>query len=477
MEAGKIDTSNQNLTAKRKELFIKALRGRAGIYYHIGEYDKGIRDYKNLINFCERKSCKESTILQEIIIDYALLLSEGQSEYKNAETMIKSSLKRIDRNSNPKMYARVLTILGNINLHRGSNDDALKYYQKALNIWEKLEIKEKVGSVCGNIGLIHWIKGELDEALNFYKKDLEISKEIGDKKRTGIVSCNIGNVYFNKGELDDAIRFYRKHLEISEYIGYKRGISNALNNIGLVYDSKGELDEALNFYERDLKISKELGDKRGIGMACSNMGNIYFNKGELDKAIKFYLRYLNISEDIGYKMGIANACNNLGLVSIESGKYYEAEIFLKRAEGIFKEIGEKINSSGTYIGLSELEIIKGNQKTAIEFARKSLEFAKETGAKEQELSALCAIGKALVYTKDEEKIKEGISYIEKSISIGRKEKMHVELAKSLYELGKIMRDYDKGKSVKYLKEAEVIFKKMGAKIWMRKTEDLLSSIE
>jgi len=129
-----------------------------------------------------------------------------------------------------------------------------------------------------------------------------------------------------------------------------------------------------------------------------------------------------------------------------------------------------------------LSIIKRNYISAIEFSKVALKLAEEIGAREQKISALRAMGKALASSKQKEKLEDAVFYLEKTISISRKEEMKFELAKSLYELAKVYLFYrgtENGeretveKILRYLKEAEKIFQKIGAGLWLKKTQDLM----
>lgn len=71
------------------------------------------------------------------------------------------------------------------------------------------------------------------------------------------------------------------------------------------------------------------------------------------------------------------------------------------------------------------------------------------------------------------KSRKAISYLKQSISLAKKQKRKLELAKSLYELSKILKITGKKKEAeKYIKEAKSIFEKAGAKNWLYKIKDM-----
>ena len=453
--------------------YYKAIEKKAGIrrkigniFFYKGEYDTAISFYEETIEML--KEHPSSLVLSETRMHYAQLLFGGKSDYQAAENMISQALAKIDEEKNPKIYAFGLNIIGNIFHFRSDYDRALKYYQKTLEIYEELSNKRRIAATSNNIGIVYRDKGELDTALKYYKRCLALSEEIGDKRGIGTASNNIGIVYWNKGELDTSLKYYKRCLVISEEISDKSGIGIASNNIGLVYCNKGELDTSLKYYKSYLAISKEIGYKIGIGKASGNIGNVYLYKGEFDTALKFYKRYLTTSEEIGYKMGIGVACFNIGGVYTEKEKFNCAEEYLERALKILIELGNKRNLPEVYSNLSELYTAEGNYKSALKFAEKTISLAQETGIKEQELFALRVMGRAL----SKENPEKAISYLKKSISLSKKQKMKIEMAKSSYELAKILKSLGKKKEAnRYFSKSEKIFQKAGAKYWLRKIQD------
>ncbi|TES93006.1 MAG: tetratricopeptide repeat protein [Candidatus Cloacimonadota bacterium] len=454
------------------------------LFFNKADYNTAISLYGETIDIL--RNIPSSPVLSKTLLDYAWLLSVRKSEHLRAEKMTELALAKIDKKKESRIYAQGLNTLGGIFYNRGNYNKALKYYQKTLTISKALNDKKGIGTASNNIGLVYHNKGELDTTLKYYKRYLAISEEIGDKKGIGIASNNIGGVYHNKGELSISLDYYKKYLAISEEIGYKRGTAIASGNIGIIYRNKGNLDTALRYYKKYLSLSKEIGFKHGICLASCYIGVVHLYKGELDTSLKYYKKYHSIAKEIDYKKGIGDACLNIGKVCREMRRFDNAKEYLEKAEEILLRIGDRINLSEVYANLSELNTEKENFKDALKIAEKALSITKETGAKEQEILALRAIGKALfnVNMQIAEKLKvkskklkvksrKAISYLKQSISLAKGQKRELELAKSLYELSKILNCTGKKKEAeKYKKEAKSIFEKAGAKNWLYKIKDM-----
>jgi len=451
---------------KEPRIYAHGLNTLGGIYYRRGDYDRAL-------------------------------------EHRQKAMAIREELK--DKRGIADGYINV----GAVYYRKGQLNKALEFYKRSLEITEEIGYKWGIGQACRNIGLVYRVKGESNRALKYYKRCLAISEEIGNKSGIAAVFFNMGHIYL-AGELDKALKYYKQCLAISEEIGNKGGIGQVSNNIGIVYRYKGGLDTALKYYKRYLTIAEEIGDKWGIGVATGNIGFVYFDKGELDKALEYGKKSLGLFEEIGYKGGIGLASQVIGCVHRERGeikqalncferhlaiyetmgiqreisraylgigslyteiqRFDDAREYLEKAEEIVKQTGGKIDLSEAYVNLAELNTIIKNYKPAADFAKRALSLAEETGAKTNKVLALRALGLALSQQKPE----QALTYLKKSISIARKQNIKLELAKSLFELAKIMLETGNNivVALQKLKEAEKIFKKAGAKGWMEKVDKL-----
>ena len=112
-----------------------------------------------------------------------------------------------------------------------------------------------------NLGLVYKSKGEWERAIEFYQKDLEISEKLGDRHGMAQTFNNLGLVYQSKGEWDRAIEFYQKSLELKEKLGDRHGMALTWGNLGHVLFEKGETKEAIRLVALAVMVLHQIGDK------------------------------------------------------------------------------------------------------------------------------------------------------------------------------------------------------------------------
>lgn len=135
------------------------------------------------------------------------------------------------------------------------------------------------------------VRGENEEAARYYYKALQI------KPNYGHALNNIGNILIRKGRSEEAIKNY------SEAIRINPGNAKAYNNLGVALIQSGRLDEAIPLLRTALRIKSRYAE------AYNNLGVAMVKKGRVEKAIIFFKEALRIMPDY------AEAQKNLNKIS------------------------------------------------------------------------------------------------------------------------------------------------------------------
>ncbi|NDJ20862.1 tetratricopeptide repeat protein [Nostoc sp. B(2019)] len=385
----------------------------------------------------------------EIAVKIASSLAEHlrkQSRFREAIPLCKSTLE-ITKNH------RVLKEMAYCEHQMGEVDQALNYYQQALNLcpaedeqelasiyhhfgmlkaskWEvdeaialynqSLELWERIGDVQGKaatlqeLGRIYANKGEVDEAIALYDQSLELWERIGDVQGKAATLHNLGYIYANKGEVDQAIALYNQSLEIEECIGNVQGKATTLHNLGYIYTDKGEVDQAIALYNQSFEIKERIGDVQGKAATLNDLGYIYADKGEVDKAIALYNQSLQINERIGNVQTKAATLHNLGMIYANKGEVDEAIALFNQSLKINERIGNVQTKAATLHNLAAIYANKGEVDEAIALYNQSLEINERIGNFKTQAVTLHNLG--YIYA-NKGKVDEAITLYNQSLEI------------------------------------------------------------
>ena len=203
---------------------------------------------------------------------------------------------------------------------------------------------------------MHLQRGSTDEALRSFGKALELSEALAKAdpddaraRRDLSVSCDrLGDVQLRRGATDEALRSFRKVLELSEDLAKadpddpraKRDVAVAYNKFGDVQLRRGATDEALQSYQKALKLSEDLARpdpddaqaKRDLTVSYDRLGAAHLTRGSTDLALQSYQKALKLSEDLA-KSDPTNlqARQDLGFFFSRMAQIYERDRDFARA--------------------------------------------------------------------------------------------------------------------------------------------------
>jgi tetratricopeptide (TPR) repeat protein len=279
----------------------------------------------------------------EDIYHYIGWIKIDQGKYTEALSYYEKALE-IKQKILPANHPRLASCYNNIGLAY----DNMGEYSKALSYFEKtLEIKQKnlpanhpdLATSYNDIGLLYSKMGEYSKALSYYEKDLEISGKTLPANHPDLAASynNIGLVHSKMGEYSKALSYYEKDLEISEKTLPANHPSSATcyNNIGGVYDKMGEHSKAFSYYEKALGIrEKSLPVNHPLlATSYSNIGGLYYDMGEYSKALSYYEKDLEISGKTlpANHPDLTTSYNNIGLVYFKMGEHSKALSYYEKA--------------------------------------------------------------------------------------------------------------------------------------------------
>jgi tetratricopeptide (TPR) repeat protein len=201
----------------------------------------------------------------------------------------------------------------------GSYSKAQDYFYQALRISEKLQMKNQIAAISGNIGSIYYYQKDYHKAVESYNLALKIYRELNDPKGAAVQLMSSGLCYMGVAQnTDDSLKsavFFEKgitsyRLAISENPENKFSLASIYGNIGLAYSIRSESafinakesaymkDSALYYFNKALLLREELGALSLITSVLGNLGHLHTSMGNYSQAEELLKRAITISDSI-----------------------------------------------------------------------------------------------------------------------------------------------------------------------------------
>ncbi|MGB0430027.1 MAG: histidine kinase dimerization/phosphoacceptor domain -containing protein [Bacteroidia bacterium] len=245
--------------------------GALARYYAPFNNEKALSNYKLALNLCENHLLKGKDEFYEKEMG-ALLASKGVTEYMVADYY-----------------------------------NAINSELKAIEIFEKYDIKEKLGRCYVVIGAIYSHQSQIKKALEYQTKSLELGRELKDSIGIALALNNMGISYFNLDRNTLAIKCYRKAYKIYKSQKNLRGMGVELINLGSAHAKLKNNDSAIFYFEKTVNIRTEINDEQGLIFSYARLGQTLLEINQAEKALAYGLKSLDLAEKKEYPRGIRDA--------------------------------------------------------------------------------------------------------------------------------------------------------------------------
>ena len=264
-------------------------------------------------------------------------------------------------------------------------EEAILFYQKALEIFEKILPPNHIflHNINNNIGAVYVDTGEYSKALVFLEKALEMKKKLLPANDQFLAHAynNIGMVYDNIGEYSKALSFYEKALEIKEItlpVNHP-SFATLYNNIGMAYEKIDESLKALLFHKKALHIRERTlpCDHPDFAQSYTNIGVTYIKIKEYSEALLVLTKAVEIRQKIlppdHHLLGLSY--HNLGTVTYEIGDYSKALSLFEKAVQIYEKTLSRNHplKATTYNNIGDVLLQMKNHAEALSYYQRALD--------------------------------------------------------------------------------------------------------
>ncbi|MEM6893126.1 MAG: sensor histidine kinase [Bacteroidota bacterium] len=256
------------------------------------------------------------------------------------------------------------TTMGACDARRGNLVEALRWYQKVLELCESKTDKSCLAMGYTSVATIHFALENYDKVKDYSIKSYNIADSTGNTLVKTRASTNTAVAFLELKEYEEAEKWFLKNLSIKDQDTLS--IYTNYNNMGVLYEELKEYDKAISYLEKALNISKRWRNEQGQARAYINLARNHNRKGSNRKAEELYAIGIEKTKAFG-------TLNNLSDAYLSLSQFYESTENPTDALEYFKKYHD-VNDS----------IASENQKKAVQ----QLEIKYETQQKENELLKL-----------------------------------------------------------------------------------------
>ncbi|WP_025740336.1 tetratricopeptide repeat-containing sensor histidine kinase [Aquimarina pacifica] len=249
---------------------------------------------------------------------------EPKKEYDNSMVYARLFLEIAKRNEYDRGIGYAYNLIGNIYNITEKHSEAIKYYNKAIIYFKKVNCLRGLAIINNNISIIEQERGNLEKSANHLLDAKLYNERLKDSFRLSQVYNNLGNVYGRLGDFESAKKYFSKTIIIKRKKNLPK-LGTSLNNLALAYIKEKKLDTARTILLEALETCKKNKNYRSLANSYSILGELTFTTKEFQISKKYSDSALIDAQKTKYYRVVTTAKQQLALIAINTKNYQEAE--------------------------------------------------------------------------------------------------------------------------------------------------------
>ena len=266
----------------------------ADIYVLDKFYKGALTHYMFAKEVLDESNIEDADIYKELYSKISECFMKLNQPEKAMEFMEK--IDKIDNEDCVKEEVSILVIKAKNLLNMGKYSESKECFNKALEIIEKEENKNRLAKVYLTISNIYSEMGDLDKHLEYSQKLYDLTKR--DESQYMMDSLfNMIEAYVKKGEYDLAQKYCKLALVSSiknkdKYYEYK-----SLKFYSSMYKNQGEIEIAIDYLNKCISIANKLDDSKILADLYIELGKLYSDISK-EKELECYQKGVLIYKEL-----------------------------------------------------------------------------------------------------------------------------------------------------------------------------------
>ncbi|NJK84960.1 MAG: tetratricopeptide repeat protein [Bacteroidales bacterium] len=137
-----------------------------------------------------------------------------------------------------------------------------------------------------------------EQAVKYYERIIEINKQLNNQKGLLLTYNNLGMILLDIEKYEQALVHLEKSLELSRKIDTKESVISALTNIAVALQGLSKFNESNHRLETAVEMAKDLNDLKLLRRCYGILYENYDKMGQSDKSYQYFELYSTLDKEI-----------------------------------------------------------------------------------------------------------------------------------------------------------------------------------
>jgi tetratricopeptide (TPR) repeat protein len=260
---------------------------------------------------------------------------------------------------------RATAQMGMTHRYRGTTEEGIARVQPMVELLAWSGPSQALASLQIALATLCFLTGRYREMLAAAERAGELARAIGDERLLGEAEERRGTALNVLGQPEEGRRVIEGALPLVEAGGDLVALWRALNNVGDACKVSGDMGGAGRYTEQGVEVAERIGNLDQTAFVLANLGNILTVQGDWQGAREALERALELARSGGRSANIANSLVYLGQLYLWEGDRDEAAQYLGEAVAVTEETHDRQIQEVVQALLAELDLMEGQPEEGV----------------------------------------------------------------------------------------------------------------
>ncbi|WP_448530254.1 tetratricopeptide repeat-containing sensor histidine kinase [Raineya sp.] len=302
------------------------------------------------------------------LTDYYLDLFKIDSSFYYATEGIEIAKKEKDAAAECRMWG----LMASLTYFTGDFENGITWAKKSLEIAQQAGLDSMVVTRLNIVGLFYIETGRNQEALQYYEKALQVFENLPESKKSDYVKGDLYRIYANYaeaqenlGEYEKAILLHEKSYEEAKKQQAYRAMAIARNHLAECHQMLKNYTLPPKYLQEAIELSKQAQDLDMLNQSVLGMSGFYTKQRNFSEAEKYLAQSRKIITEDSNRVSIKSKRNHYQqalALSKEKGDFEQATRYVEKLREIDKLIYQQKSSYALDIANVEYKTLEKEQK-------------------------------------------------------------------------------------------------------------------
>lgn len=266
-------------------------------------------------------------------------LQEAAGDYEAAEKALNQALAWASQTGDPGRKALAYQSLAVVHFRQNRYEQTKDMLERALAVRQQIDPTGLTSArVFVNLGSVNYNLGRSDDARRYFEQAMAVFQQVGDRSGEALAADMLGRMAAFASDFSAALTLYQRALALRQDIGQQRGIADVQRHLADLFLAFGDYGQARTLLNQVRGAYDVMQDRRSLGSTMASLALVDYYQGQFQDADRRARAALETANELDNRLLQGYALKSLTYATIGQEDWSAAADVAQQAIAVWEQL-------------------------------------------------------------------------------------------------------------------------------------------